>query len=255
VLAFGPSAPHRCSDQLLEAVAASDAGLQIHTHVNETRDDAAAAHARFGRSTIAHLHALGLLGPKTACAHVVHIGADDIGLLAASKTTAICNPLANLRLGSGISDLAGLLAAGVPVALGTDGAASNDTQNLWEVIKTSALLPRVAVSDERLWPAANTMLRLATEQGHRVTGLAFSEPLAGQMVEGAPADVIVFDDDPLAHIDADRPAASLVLGSPGRRPRHVIACGRLLLHDGILTTIDEDRLRRSFGADTKELAA
>ncbi len=255
VLAFGPSAPHRCSDRLLDAIAVTDTGLQIHTHVDETRDDAAAAQARFGCSTIAHLHRLGLLGPRTACAHAVHIGADDIDLLAARETTAIHNPLANLRLGSGVADLVGFLQAGVPIAFGTDGAASNDTQNLWEVIKTAALLPRVAVSDENQWPAANTLLKLATEQGHRVTGLAFREPLAGHVVEGAPADLVVFDDDPLAHIDADRPAGSLVLGSPGRRPRHVIACGRVLLRDGTLTTIDEDRLRRSFGTYTEELAA
>jgi len=254
-LALGPSAPHRCSDRLLEEIAKNTGGMLVHTHVDETEAEAQAARKRFGRSSIAQLDHLGLLGPRTACAHVVHVNEDDIGRMAARGATAIHNPLANLRLGSGIADLTGLLATGVPVALGTDGAASNDTQNPWEVIKTAALLPRVRVADETRWPGAETILDLATQQGHRVTGLALDEPLAGLVVEGAPADLIVLEDDPLSHIEAAHPAASLVLGTPARRPRHVIARGRVLLRDGKLTTIDEERLRGMLGSQAKDLAA
>jgi cytosine/adenosine deaminase-related metal-dependent hydrolase len=91
--------------------------------------------------------------------------------------------------------------------------------------------------------------------GHRASGLASSEPRAGTIADGAPADLVVFDDDPLAQLDGPQPEASLVLGSPAHRPRHVIARGRVLMRDGRLTTIDEDDLRDRFRAYRRELAA
>jgi guanine deaminase len=254
-LAFGPSAPHRCSDALLSAVGHGHRDLPVHTHVDETAEEAQAAQRRFGRSTISHLDEIGLLGPRLACAHVVHVGAHDIKRLAATGTVVVHNPVSNLRLGSGVAPLSALLEAGVPVALGTDGAASNDTQNLWEAIKLAAMLPRLAIADARAWPTAATMLELATRAGHRVTGLAASEPLAGRIVEGAPADLVVFDDDPLLQLDGARPEANLVFGAPAPRPRHVIARGRVLLRDRHLTTIDEDALRHRLRAYRRELAA
>src|SRR5262249_38865201 len=180
---------------------------------------------------------------RLACAHAVHVTASDIDRLAATGTVVVHNPVSNMRLGSGIAPLPALLAAGVAVALGTDGAASNDTQNPWEVIKLAALLPRLGTADPQTWPSAATILELATRSGHRVSGLAIAGPRAGTIAEGAPADLIVFDDDPLAQLDDAAPEANLVFGSPAHRPRHVIARGRVLMRDRSLTTIDEDGLR------------
>jgi cytosine/adenosine deaminase-related metal-dependent hydrolase len=255
LLAFGPSAPHRCSDALLQALARGHRDLPVHTHLDETAEDAQAAHRRFGRSTVSQLDHLGLLGPRLACAHAVHVSASDIDRMAATGTVVVHNPVSNLRLGSGIAPLPALLAAGVTVALGTDGAASNDTQNPWEAIKLAATLPRLGSADPSAWPSAITVLELATRMGHRASGLASSEPRAGTIADGAPADLVVFDDDPLAQLDGPQPEASLVLGSPAHRPRHVIARGRVLMRDGCLTTIDEHHLRDRFRAYRRELAA
>jgi 5-methylthioadenosine/S-adenosylhomocysteine deaminase len=255
VLAFGPSAPHRCSDALLRTIAREDRDLPVHTHVDETVEEAQAAYRRFGRTTISQLDHIGLLGPRLACAHAVHVTPPDIDRLAATGTVVVHNPVSNMRLGSGIAPLTAFLAAGVAVALGTDGAASNDTQNPWEAIKLAAMLPRLGTADPGAWPTAATMLELATRIGHRVTGLVATEPRAGTIADGAPADLIVFDDDPLAQLDDLRPEANLVLGSPSHRPRHVIACGRVLMRDRILTTIDEGAVRDRLRAYRRELAA
>jgi len=251
-LAFGPSAPHRCLDRLLNGLAGTNNTIAIHTHVDETAEEYATAVARFGVSEIAHLDRLGLLGPRTSCVHVVHSTADDFALMAAKGAVAVHNPVSNLRLGVGITPLASMLRAGVNVALGTDGAASNDSQNPWEVVKAAALLPRIASRDATAWPSSETMLALATRMGHRVFGSADAH--AGTLAVGAPADIAVFADDDFDPIDPRRPAASLVLGSTARRARHVIARGRVLLRDGSLATIDEDRLRRRIDDYRKEAA-
>jgi len=254
-LAFGPSAPHRCSDGLLRTIAREHRDLPVHTHVDETVEDAQAAYRRFGRSSVAQLDHIGLLGPRLACAHAVHVSAPDIDRLAATGTVVVHNPVSNMRLGSGIAPLPAFLAAGVAVALGTDGAASNDTQNPWEAIKLAALLPRLGTADATAWPSTATILTLATSGGHRVSGLAAAEPRAGTIADGAPADLLVFDDDPLAQLDQGSAEANLVFGSPAHRPRHVIARGRVLVRDRSLTTIDEDELRDRLRAYRRELAA
>ena len=255
ILAFGPSAPHRCSASLLQAIAREHRDLLVHTHVDETVEEAQAAYRRFGRTTTSQLDHIGLLGPRLACAHAVHVTSADIDRLAATGTVVVHNAVSNMRLGSGIAPLTAFLAAGVAVALGTDGAASNDTQNPWEAIKLAAMLPRLGTADPTAWPSAAGMLELATRTGHRATGLAATEPLAGTIVEGAPADLIVFDDDPLAQLDDPAPEANLVFGSSSHRPRHVIARGRVLMRDWCLTTIEEDALRDRLRAHRRELAA
>jgi 5-methylthioadenosine/S-adenosylhomocysteine deaminase len=252
-IAFGPSAPHRCSDLMLEQLAGMSADVLIHTHLDETAQDADDARRRFGRSSVMQLDRLGLLRPTTSCAHAVHVSETDIERLAATQTTVVHNPVSNSRLGSGMAPLPALLAAQVPVALGTDGAASNDAQDLWEVLKLAALLPRLAGSPPSCWPSATTLLDMATRQGHSVTGLARNEPLAGVIQVGAPADLIIFDDDPLAFQSDATLTASLVFGVHPE-PRHVIARGRVLMRDHVLTTIDEAELRQRLRPHRKEPA-
>jgi 5-methylthioadenosine/S-adenosylhomocysteine deaminase len=254
VIAFGPSAPHRCSDLMLERLAALDNSALIHTHLDETAQDAGEARARFGQSSVLQLDRLGLLGPRTTCAHAVHVTEMDIERLAATRTAVVHNPVSNSRLGSGIAPLPALLAARVPVALGTDGAASNDTQDLWEALKLAALLPRLNGSPPSSWPPATNLLDMATRQGHCATGLALDAPSAGTIAVGAPADLIIFDDDPLAFQSDAAPAASLVFGVRSE-PRHVIARGRILMRDHVLATIDEADLRDRLRSCRKELAA
>jgi len=253
-LGLGPSAPHRCSDDLLARVgiAAARDGLPVHTHVDETSEIAAAAHRRFGRSTVAHLEETGLLTENTALAHCVAVSARDAERIAVHESVVVHNPVANMRLGSGTCPVPDLLRAGAAIALGTDGAASNDGQNLWETLKLAALLPRGPDTDPDDWPTSAAVFQMATAAGQRVLREPAEHALAGRIVPGAPADLAVFDDDPDG-MDEDTVAVRLVLGGTGRRARHVVAGGRILLENGRSTTIDVDAIRAALG-DTRMLA-
>src|SRR5207245_9272710 len=139
------------------------------------------------------------------------------------------------------------------VRLGTTGGRDKNTQTPWGARSSPAILPRLGTADPRTCPPAAVVLDLATRVGHRVTGFAAIEPGAGTTAQGAPADLIVFDNDPLAQIDGASPEPGLVLGSP--RPRDVIAQGRVLMRNRSLTTIDEDALRERLRTHRRELAA
>ena len=139
----------------------------------------------------------------------MHVTEIDIERLAATQTAVVHNPVSNSRLGSGIAPLPALLAAQVVVALGTDGAASNDTQDLWRRSSWRRCCRALDGSPPSSQPSATTLLDMATRQGHCATGLALDEPLAGMIAVGAPADLIIFDDDPLAFQSDAAPAASL----------------------------------------------
>src|SRR5262245_5959217 len=117
VLAFGPSAPHRCSDVLLRTIARGHWDLPVHTHIDETAQEAQAAYRRFGRTTISQLDQIGLLGPRLTCAHAVHVTPADIERLAVTGTVVVHNPVSNMRLGSGIAPLTAFLSAGVAVGI------------------------------------------------------------------------------------------------------------------------------------------
>ena len=218
VMGIGPSAPQRCSDALLRGLhrMVRAAGGFLHLHVCETAQDAAACRALYGRSAIAHLDGLGLLGPETELAHGVHLDDEDLARLAGSGTVLVHNPLANLRLGSGTAPIARALARGVRVRLGTDGAASNDSQSMLEVTKMACLLPR-ATRPEEEWPSPEEALAMATA--------------GATLAPGEPADLLAFDHGAPAFAGSRPPeiAARLVLAARETDLVHVVARGRMLM--------------------------
>ena len=224
---LGPSAPQRCSDALLTGLhrLAREAGSFLHLHLCETAEDAAACRALYGRSAVSHLHALGLLGPGTELAHCVHVEEEDLAILAGTGAVMIHNPLANLRLGSGIAPVARALAKGVRVRLGSDGAASNDSQSMLEAAKMALLLPRAARPQSE-WPRPEKVLAMAT---------------AGAMLApGEAADLLAFDLRAPAFAGA-RPeelAPRLLLAAREADIVHLIAAGRFLIEDRRLTGFD-----------------
>ncbi|HIB21582.1 MAG TPA: hypothetical protein EYO32_08720, partial [Rhodospirillales bacterium] len=161
-IALGPSAPTRCTEKLL--ISARDLalrhGLYLHTHIDETTTDAAEARKQYGKSSVQHLANLDLLTPFLSLAHGVWLNSEDFELLAAAGSTVVHNPVSNMRLGSGIAPLTALLEHGVSVALGSDGAASNDGQDMFEALKAAVLLQRVAGVEAKHWITAKEALPL-----------------------------------------------------------------------------------------------
>jgi 5-methylthioadenosine/S-adenosylhomocysteine deaminase len=238
-LGVGPSGAGWCSDRLLldAAVLAASHSACFHLHVNETEDQARDSHARFGVSTVRRLNDLGVLGPRTSLAHVVWIDADDIALLAATGTIAVHNPASNLRLGSGQAPVAALRRAGATVALGTDGAASNDGQDMFEAMKLAVLASRSGAAARAAWLQPADALAMATAAGRQALGLT-PAPIA----PGAIADLTLLDLDAPGLVPLNDATAQIALCGPGIAVRHVFVAGRPILRDGVLPHIDEPAL-------------
>lgn len=222
-IGLGPSAPQRCSDALLAGIGAlaREHGGFVHLHVCETAQDAERCRARFGQPAVMALEALGLAGPHVEYAHCVHLSDPELDRMAALGTLFVHNPLANLRLGSGIAPVARALARGVRVGVGSDGAGSNDTQDMLEAAKFALLLPRAGRPDAE-WPTPEQALNMATD--------------GAALLPGAPADLIAVDLRAPAFVRAraEEIAARLLLAARPRDLRHVLAGGAFLLRDGEL---------------------
>ena len=236
----GPSAPQRCSDELLRGCfeLAEKSGTGLHSHVLEARSQWFACQERFGMSPVAYLDERGWLSPRLSCAHGVWLSQDDMARLARAGSVVVHNPVSNLRLASGIANIQQMLASGTRVALGADGAASNDNQNMWEVVKLTALLHRT-YGDRSEWPSAQAALRLCLQGGAAV----LRQPI-GSLQPGAEADVVILGGQDIFIRPKDLMLNSLVLGELGRSVETVVVAGEVVIEHGRSTRVNEERLWR-----------
>ncbi|MEO8507895.1 MAG: TRZ/ATZ family hydrolase [Betaproteobacteria bacterium] len=205
--ALAPHAPYTVSDATWAKIVmfARQLDLAIETHLAETQDEVDAALAATGMTPLARLDRLGVTGPGFIAIHAVHVGAADIAALAAQGCHVVHCPASNMKLASGIAPVSALLRAGVNVALGTDGAASNNRLDLFSEMRLASLLAKVATADAAALPATMA-LRMATLNGARALGL---EQVTGSLLPGKFADVIAVDlagvatqpvFDPVSHV-------------------------------------------------------
>jgi cytosine/adenosine deaminase-related metal-dependent hydrolase len=237
---LAPSAPHRCTDKLLQTVGqiAADRHLFMQMHVDENQSQRHEANGLYGHSSIRHLDSIGLLDPRLSLAHCVWIDDVDLSLLAGHDVTVVHNPVSNLRLGSGVASVPEMLERGITVTLGADGAASNDSQNMLEVMKLASLLPGAAGVTQR--PTAQDILAMTAGRAAARFGMAD----VGMIAPGQKADLVVFNgDDPRLHPlnDVHR---QIVFAGAGVRARHVVIDGRVVVRDGKIQTFDEQALLR-----------
>jgi cytosine/adenosine deaminase-related metal-dependent hydrolase len=237
-MCLGPSSPVRCSDAMLEAAVelARRHALYLHTHVAETRAEADAAQEIYGCRMVRHLDDLGFLGSRTSLAHCVWVDDEEIGSIARSGAVAVHNPISNMALGTGIAPVRSMIDAGAPVALGTDGAASNGAQDIWETAKAAALLARCNTPEPEKWLTARQCLMLALDGGRRIFGLG---PPA--VVENSVADIAVFPVPERSLEEFFDPVRALVYGARSRA-RHVLVAGDPILVDGTIVSFDEPAL-------------
>ena len=191
-IAVAPHSPYTVSPaNLVRGKELADKyGLHLMTHISETQDEVRIVREKYGQTSVEHLDALGLLGPKTIGAHCVHVTESDIGTLAARGVTVSHNPQSNMKISSGVAPVEKLRAAGALVTVGTDGTCSNNDLDLFEELRTAAFLQKSATGDPVALPAYEA-LRMATANGARAMGCADGE--LGVIREGALADVIVVD--------------------------------------------------------------
>jgi 5-methylthioadenosine/S-adenosylhomocysteine deaminase len=235
---LGPSAPQRCSDAFLEHVSAlaSRHGVGVHTHLLETRSQVIATRARYGRSVVDHLDGLGLLGPDTSLAHAIWLDRAEYETLRSSGTVLVHNPISNLRCGSGVMPLPYLLDAGMPVALGSDGGASNDNQNMLEAMKFASLIHTLTGSF-RSWPQPPDVWRMCLRGGARALGQDI-----GRIAPGAKADLVLLSADRHSTVWRDGLVRSLVLSEHGESVDTVIVGGEIVLEGRRSTRVDETEI-------------
>ena len=235
----GPSNPIRCSDEMLvrchEIAASRDLG--IHTHLLETRIQRTLAEERYGKSMVAQLDALGILDRRWSFAHAVWVDEGDIDLLAERGAVVVHNPHSNAKIGAGTAPVARMLARGVAVALGTDGASTNDTLSIHEAMSLALLLPRIAGLPRAEWPDAAAAFGMATEGG----GAAFvGGPRLGAIEAGAAADIVLYDLDSPSLAPLNDPLQQLVFAERGRSVRTVLVAGEIVYEDGSFASADAD---------------
>jgi 5-methylthioadenosine/S-adenosylhomocysteine deaminase len=240
-VAFGPHAPYTVARPYLEKILMFseelEANVQIHLH--ETAAEVAEARSRFGASWIEILHETGLLSPRLQAVHGTQVTPAEIELLARYGVHLVHCPHSNMKLASGICPTAELQAAGVNVALGTDGAASNNSLDLFQEARLASLLAKLATGDASSLPESRA-LEMATLGGARALGL---DGLTGSLESGKSADLIAVDLSAPRFLPVYDPMAQLIHTGAGSAVTHVWVRGRALLEDGRFTTIDEGALR------------
>ena len=230
-----PCSPFSVSRDLMRdaALLARDKGVMLHTHLAENDEDISYSEEKFGCRPGQYAEDLGWTGPDVWHAHCVKLDGQEIDLFARSRTGVAHCPCSNCRLGSGIAPVRAMRDAGVPVGLGVDGSASNDSGNLAAEARHAMLLQRVARGADAM--SAREALFIATRGGAEVLG----RHDCGQIAVGKRADIALWDVSGIESAGSWDKAALLLAGP--RRVRHLLVEGRQVVRDGQMTSIDLPR--------------
>jgi len=239
--AYAPRFVLSCTDELLREVGvqATARGLGIHTHASENAGEVALVRARFGKDNIVVLDELGLLGPHTCIAHGVHVSADERALLAARGAHVCTCPSSNLKLASGICQVPELIAAGVAMAIGADGAPCNNNLDGLHELRLVALLHKPGRGPRTL--PAPEVVRMATQGGAAALGLG---DRLGALEVGKRGDVIAVDVEALHALPPASPWSQIAYAAQSCDVRHVAVDGQVVVRDRTLLTLDVANVRR-----------
>lgn len=236
---FGPLAPWRCSDEMMQRTAslARSWGTPIHIHVAETQDEIELLRARTGKRHIEWLDSLGILGPEVHLVHCVWVDDHELDLIAKRDAIVVHCPVSNMYLASGIAPLRKMLERGISVAIGTDGPASHNSEDLLETLKVALLLAKVSTGDATALRPLEALL-MATRIGARLLG----RKDLGQIVQGAKADITLVNLNNVRCMPVHHPASAVVYSASGPDVHTVIVDGQILLDAGRVTVLDEAAL-------------
>lgn len=242
---IAPHAPYTCTDAIYHEAAAlcREYGVPLITHLSETAREVQESRAQVTATPIGYAERVGAFSVPCIAAHCVHATEDDILLLRERGVGAVPCPSSNLKLASGIAPYRRLIEAGVRTGLGTDGAASNDDQDMFTEVQLAALLPKGVSGDPTVMPARDA-LSLATNRGAQAIHL---DHIIGSLVPGKRADIAIVE---LGHLHSspsytyspDTIYSHLVYSSRAADVRDVLVDGHFLLRDRVLFTLDERQI-------------
>jgi 8-oxoguanine deaminase len=246
-----PCSPFSVSRELMRdaALLARAHGVALHTHLAENDNDIAYTREKFGCTPAEYAESLGWVGPDVWHAHCVKLDAAGIALFARTGTGVAHCPGSNMRLASGIAPIRAMRDAGVPVAIAVDGSASNDSSHLLAELRLMLLLQRVAHGPAAL--GAREALEIGTLGGARVLG----RDDIGALAPGMAADLVSFPLDEIGVAGALHDPLAALLFCHVPRVRHSVVQGRVLVRDGVPTTLDLPRLVERHNRLARQLAA
>lgn len=245
---LGPHSPYMCSPQFLARTAAVAArlGTGIHIHVAESAEQVARSRAEHGMTPVELLAKNGIFDVPVLAVHCIYLEEIDYQILAANKATVVQCPTCHMKLGMGVTPVPALQAAGIQVALGTDGTASNNALDMLQEARHAALLQKLVAQDPTLL-AGDLPLRLATQGGARAMGFT----LSGEIAPGHAADLILLDCDTPRLRPRHDPLANVLYAAVSADVSDVMVAGRWLMRERALLTLDEEHIlaeaeRRAF---------
>jgi cytosine/adenosine deaminase-related metal-dependent hydrolase len=249
-IALAPTSPFSVTKRLLVETAelARRRGVRLHTHLAETVEEEEFCLEQFGVRPLEYLDGIGWLGDDVWLAHCVHLDEAEAGRMGETGTGVAHCPTSNGRLGAGIANVPALLAAGAPVGLGVDGAASNEAQELIHEVRAALTVARAARGPRAL--SARQALELGTRHGARCLG---REDEIGHLSAGALADIALWRLDDVGFAGIADPVAALVLGPP--RPVDLLLVGgEVVVEDGELRTADAETVARDLARESRAIA-
>ena len=248
-VALAPCSPFSAGETLYRqsAVLARDLGVRLHTHLCETKDEENYVLEKYGKRPLAYMEDLGWVGSDVWYAHGIHFNDGELKLLADTGTGVAHCPISNMKLASGVCRVPDMLELGVPVGLAVDGSASNDGSNLLEELRAAYLLHRLCSSERA--PSGYDCLKIATRGSARVLGW---EEL-GSLEPGKAGDLFLIRRDRLELVGADLDVKSM-LGTVGFKGPvdYTVVNGRVVVKDGRLTGVDEEKAVREARAAVTE---
>ena len=232
---------YTCSEDVLRFTldAAREKGLPITTHLSETKKEFDDCMKEHGMTPVQYLNELGLLDHEITIAHCVWLAEEDYQLLARPNVHVVTNPASNAKLANGFAPVARMLREGIDVALGTDGAASDNTQNMFTAMHLLSLMQKGVEQDSVVLGAKET-LKIATENGARAAGFGDT---AGRIEPGRKADLILVDETAPNMLPNFDIASALVYSATGAEVTDSVIDGKIVMRNTELLTIDEERLR------------
>lgn len=248
---LGPHAPYSCDEdfQRIVAAEASKNQMGVHIHLSESVNEVENIRSQYGASPIALAKRAGLFDGLAAAAHCVHVDEADLDILKECQVSVITNPASNMKLGNGFAPVPDMLAKGINVCIGTDGAASNNSLNMFHEMNLLGLIHK-GVRQKADCVSAREIFRMATIRGARALGM---EEMTGSIQVGKKADLAILDLRTPSMTPRNDLLAGLCYSANGSEVDTVIIDGEITMENRRVLTLDEERIYKEISRICRRL--